>query len=164
MNAVIEEALRLSSPSLLVAREAVADTSILGHYVPRGTQVLVQLTGPSITSPHLEMESVGATRTQDNDQASPSRPRWADSNIGAFVPERWLKPDAENGKTTFDGQAGPNLAFAAGSRGCSGKRLAYLALRILTVLILWSFELEGCSENSQGDIGSIVRPKLITLG
>ena len=94
------------------------------------------------------MKSVGTTRTQENDQASPSRPRWADGNIGAFIPERWLKLDVGNGKTTFDGQAGPNLAFAAGSRGCSGKRIAYPALRILTVLILWSYELEGCSENS----------------
>jgi cytochrome P450 len=41
----------------------------------------------------------------------------------------------------FDPSAKPVLAFGLGLRGCFGKRLAYVEIRILITLIIWNFEL-----------------------
>jgi cytochrome P450 len=52
-----------------------------------------------------------------------------------FKPERWIVGDE------FDATAGPQLAFDLGTRGCYGKRLVYVEMRILLTLIVWNFEL-----------------------
>jgi cytochrome P450 len=49
--------------------------------------------------------------------------------------------DSATGAEVFDASAGPHMAFGAGLRGCFGKKLAYLELRLAIVLILWHFEL-----------------------
>ena len=55
----------------------------------------------------------------------------------------------EKGGEVFDSTAGPQLAFGLGPRGCYGRRMAFLQLRIFTVLLIWKFELLGC-EGAQG--------------
>jgi len=64
----------------------------------------------------------------------------------AFNPERWLKAKA-NGSRVFDATLGPHLGFGADPRGCIGRKLAYLELRLAIVLVLWHFELQKVPEH-----------------
>ena len=79
--------------------------------------------------------------------------QWNDNDRALFVPERWLVPvrggrneaDGEaDTEVEFDPAAGPSLPFGLGVRGCFGRRLAYMELRILFTLIVWNFELQLC--------------------
>lgn len=137
LEAVIEEALRLSGPVLAVVREAQVDTVVLGRRVPRGTQVIMQLRGPSITEREFAVDE--ALRSEGARSQKDARGAWA-ADPEAFLPERWLKTE-EGGATAFDSQAGPFLTFSNGVRGCFGRRLAYLELRFLMTLVFWNFEL-----------------------
>ncbi|KAK3950851.1 hypothetical protein QBC32DRAFT_6304 [Pseudoneurospora amorphoporcata] len=69
--------------------------------------------------------------------------RWDDGDLGEFKPERWLKTNKETGREDFDPLAGPMLTFGLGPRGCYGKRLAMMSLRIHFVMIVWWFRLGG---------------------
>ncbi|MEV0060445.1 cytochrome P450 [Nocardia sp. NPDC050718] len=90
LDLVFKETLRMCSPVGMLAREAVADTSILGHYVPKGT-----LIGLALSSGH-RME-----------------PWWSDPD--RFDPERFA-PDRREDKrhrTTF-------APFGGGAHKCIG--------------------------------------------
>jgi cytochrome P450 len=85
---------------------------------------------------------------------------WDPEDMAVFKPERWLVPASSPGQEKpqegqgeqfeFDSSAGPQLAFGLGPRGCFGKRLAYLQLRIMVTLILWNFELLSCPAELSG--------------
>ncbi|ROT40788.1 cytochrome P450 [Sodiomyces alkalinus F11] len=147
LDAVWEEALRLSAVS--VTREATCDTTLLGHHIPKGTVVFLLSNGPSFYGPSLPI---------DEDKRSPSSRaavprRWderGDVGMQAFHPERWLATD-EKGGVEFDATAGPQLVFGLGPRGCFGKRLAYLEARVITTMLIWSFELLPVPEALGGD-------------
>lgn len=62
-----------------------------------------------------------------------------------FNPDRWLKPDGNGGKV-FDPKAGPILSFGLGHRGCFGKRLAYLEMRMVLTLLIWNFQFKKLDE------------------
>lgn len=75
---------------------------------------------------------------------SGSQEEWTGPSLGfgrhdAFKPERWIVGGE------FDATAGPQLAFGLGTRGCYGKRLVYVEMRVLLTLIVWNFELLLCS-------------------
>ncbi|KAK6853116.1 cytochrome P450 [Apiospora arundinis] len=138
LDAVVEEILRVSGPVKTLFRTAVVDTTILGHHIPKGTQIFLPVTGPSFTAPAFTIEeSLRSPSCQSH--KSNMRSAWDESNAASFVPERWLQTE-EAGTQAFDSQAGPMLAFSLGIRGCFGRRLAYLQLRILMTLIVWNFE------------------------
>lgn len=141
LEAVIEESLRLSGPITAVVRQAQVDTTILGHQVPKGIEVLIPLRGPSITEAPFTIDE--SLRSESSRFHSHIRGSWKD-DPEAFIPERWLK--YEGGIVTFDSQAGPFLAFSSGTRGCFGRRLAYLQLKVLLVLLLWNLELASLPE------------------
>ncbi|KAH8888497.1 cytochrome P450 [Thozetella sp. PMI_491] len=137
LDAVIEEVLRLSPPFCLTSRQAIADTTILGQHVPKGTLIFINLEGPSFTSPKIqgkELRDVEAGRV---------RPYWDDSDIKSFIPERWMKTGESGSEPVFDNQAGPYLSFGGGARACYGKRVAYLQLKIMITLIVWNFRLKA---------------------
>lgn len=50
----------------------------------------------------------------------------------------------------FDPAAGPLLTFWLGVRRCFERRIAYLKLRLLLVLVVWEFELEMRLEGLSG--------------
>ncbi|KAI0132452.1 cytochrome P450 [Xylariales sp. AK1849] len=137
LEAVIEEILRLSGPIALVIREATVDTTVLGHPIPKGTQVFLSIEGPSFTAPGFSVDE--SSRSESSRSHKDARGTWDDASPEDFIPERWMI--AEEGDSTFDSQAGPFLAFSQGVRGCFGRRLAYLELRILMALLIWNFEL-----------------------
>jgi cytochrome P450 len=88
---------------------------------------------------------------------------WPAEDISIFKPERWLIPRVrddgnDNGirDEQFDPSAGPQLAFGLGPRGCYGRRLVYLEMRILFTLLLWRFELITCPKSLSG-YGTVLR-------
>lgn len=144
LEATMEEILRVGNTVPIVDREVVQDTTLLGHHIPKGTQVLFLNTGPSMLTPAFEMDE--SKRSPQACQAKTQA--WADEDIGLFKPERWLAE--ENGKEVFDSQSGPAMPFSLGIRGCFGRRLAYLELRLLLTVIVWSFEFLECPGDLSG--------------
>ena len=65
---------------------------------------------------------------------------WDVESLSVFDSARWLKT-SKHGIVVFDAGAAPQLAMGVGIRGCFGQRLAKLALKIATVVVLWNFEL-----------------------
>ncbi|KAK8080854.1 hypothetical protein PG997_008672 [Apiospora hydei] len=136
LDAVIEEVNRLNA--FTVTRHTLVDTQILGHPIPKGTEVFMVSNGPGFLSPHLPVDS---TKRTEASRAARLRDCWDESeDLTAFRPERWLATDAE-GYTEFDGAAGPQLVFGLGPRACWGRRLAKLEMRIVIALVVWNFEL-----------------------
>ncbi|KAK8105471.1 hypothetical protein PG999_008830 [Apiospora kogelbergensis] len=145
LDAVVEEILRVSGPVRTLFRSATVDTTILGHHIPKGTQIFLPVTGPSFTAPAFPIEeSLRSPSSQSHKKTM--RGTWDESNAADFVPERWLQLGEHGGTHAFDSQAGPMLAFSLGIRGCFGRRLAYLQLRILMTLIVWNFEFGSLPE------------------
>lgn len=159
LDATEEEILRCAPTIQEVDREAVVDTVILGHKVPKGTIVMIPSGGASLRSPGFNIDEASRhNSSQEAKKTGKSRQEWDPMDIGAFKPERWLVNDGNE----FDSASGPQLvsyipihmgdsklickAFSLGTRSCFGKRLAYLQLRILITLIVWNFELSRCPD------------------
>ena len=144
---MIEEILRCSSISGVV-RIAKEDTDVLGYHIPAGTDVYMMNGGPGFMSPGFEIdESRRSSSSQSNKDNSGGE--WDPANMGAFDPDRWLTRD-EKGAIVYNARAGPQLAFGLGPRGCFGKKLAYVELRIIFVLIIWHFELKKAPPELSG--------------
>lgn len=99
-------------------------------------------------SPGFEMDEEQRSAGSQAEKKEGRAREWDPSDISSFKPERWLVR-REKGEE-FDPTAGPFLAFGLGTRGCYGKRLAYLELRILLTLIVWNFELLTCPPELSG--------------
>lgn len=150
LEAYIEEILRLGGTLPILDRQTDRDTEILGHVVPKGTIVMMLNRGPSFTEPALDIDerlrspscrAAGKTRVTRS---------WDDEGMDVFRPERWLSTEessTNNGagtKEVYDSLAGPSLPFGLGTRGCFGRKLAYLKLRIIITLLVWEFKLLKC--------------------
>ncbi|KHN97204.1 cytochrome P450 monooxygenase [Metarhizium album ARSEF 1941] len=150
LDAVVEESLRVASVATLISRTATCDTHILGHSIPRGTDVLLSLTGPSLTEPAVPVAE--SRRTAACQQAKDGMPAWGE-DIGEYKPERWLRVERQDGREdvhVFNPHAGPSLAFSTGPRQCFGKKLALLQLKTTMALLLWNFELKEVHESLSG--------------
>lgn len=143
-DATMEEIQRFGGTSPVVDRQAVTDTELLGHHIPKGTVVVCLTMGPSMITPAFGIDEARRSPSCQAAFKEGKTKAWDTGDMGIFKPQRWLK----DGK--FDGSAGPLLAFGLGTRGCYGKRLAYLEMRILFTLILWNFELAECPGKLSG--------------
>ncbi|KAK1251828.1 hypothetical protein MKX07_007307 [Trichoderma sp. CBMAI-0711] len=146
LDAVMEETLRCAAVAALIVRTSTCDTQILGYHIPKGTDVLLALAGPSVTEPALPVRE--SDRSPESQECKDQVPYWGD-DVSEFEPERWLKQvkNAEGGyEEVFDPYAGPTLAFSAGPRQCFGKRLAYMKLRTVMTLLMWNFEFQPLHE------------------
>ncbi|KAK7946580.1 uncharacterized protein PG986_010901 [Apiospora aurea] len=161
LDAVIEESLRYAPPIPLLIRTARADTTLLGHAVPRGTDVFMPALGPGYTAPAAAVV-VEAVRSESS-RTKGWGGRWDEGDMHLFRPERWLKADEEDGsKQSFDPQAGPMITFGLGLRSCFGKRLAYLEMRMMLALLVWNFKfekLEGPLASNQANESITTYPK-----
>ncbi|PHH62804.1 hypothetical protein CDD81_6696 [Ophiocordyceps australis] len=140
LDAVLEESLRCASVVTLIVRTTTCDTQIQGYPIPKGTDVMIPLTGPSLTEPALRIPQTQCLEAEHV-------PGWGD-DVGEYRPERWLKrqSDGSSERLVFDAKAGPNLAFSAGPRQCFGKKQACLQLRMTVTLLLWNFVFEPVDE------------------
>ena len=147
LDAVVAEILRLGGAAPLLCRQgnlnhikplpadieiAKRDTHILGHFIPKGTEVMLlsHHTGlyDTVTNQHV-YSALDLLRPADAKERS--IPPWKDDGL-LFIPERWI--DA-NGK--FNSQAGPSYPFGAGLRSCFGSKLAvgYILQMVRQLLI-----------------------------
>ncbi|KAK0373422.1 cytochrome P450 monooxygenase [Colletotrichum limetticola] len=160
LDAFLEEILRLSRTASILTREAVTDTIVMGKFVPKGTTIFIFTQGASYVQPPLGVDEQVRSRTS---QEAKRVPDWLSDNVGKFCAGRWLVPKTgasgfseesvgkEDGWTLsdydFDPQAGPILTFGGGPRGCFGRRLAYLELRMVLALLVWNFAFNPCADN-----------------
>jgi cytochrome P450 len=146
MDAVMEEIIRHSLTEAGVVRTTVVDVEVLGHHIPKGTDVFLMGNGPSIFTPAFQIDD--SLRSPSALVAKNIVGTWNPDDIADFKPERWLVEG--DGRKVFDAAAGPLLTFGLGPRGCFGRRLAYLELRLVLLLIIWNFELQKCPEGLSG--------------
>jgi cytochrome P450 len=122
----------------------------MGYPIPKGTTVFVMSRGASYTEPAIPIPD--AQRSQSSLANRERVPPWDNGDVSDFKPERWLKTKTEvKGPGEFDNiehnsHAGPLLTFGGGPRGCFGKRLAYLELRMTLLLLVWNFSFEKCPQ------------------
>lgn len=110
--------MRHNSAAQIQVRVATVDTSILGHHIPKGTDVFFPICGPSFLDAPMKVNE--RTRSASSQEAKEKYGVWEVSDTGTFLPERWLMKDSE-GNETFNPRAGPSLPFGAGIRGCFGR-------------------------------------------
>jgi cytochrome P450 len=114
LKACIDEAMRISPPVPgLLARETVNDCTIDGQKLPEGTGV-----GVPIYTIHHNPEYFPEPFT--------------------YKPERWLDSDTatlEKARSAFN-------PFSLGARGCIGKSVAYMELRLAIARLVWKFDME----------------------
>ncbi|QIW95517.1 hypothetical protein AMS68_001035 [Peltaster fructicola] len=139
LEATLEEIYRMSGTSSAIFRKATTDAVVLGHVIPKGTDVCMVTFGPDFVEPSLPIDE--STRSASSQEAKSKSGVWDPVTVRDFRPERWLKSNAA-GEIEFDPKAGPSLLFGGGMRGCFGRKLAELQLKILLTLIIWNFELE----------------------
>ncbi|KAF2124032.1 cytochrome P450 [Dothidotthia symphoricarpi CBS 119687] len=135
LNAVLNETMRIFPPVPLTLRVAAHDTTILGHFIPEETTVVICPWAIN-TSVHL----------------------WGD-DAREFNPERWMGPGRAN-----TGGAESNFAittFLHGPRSCIGKDFAKAEFACLVAGLVGRFEMEledpGWELKIQG--GITARPK-----
>ncbi|KAK0647797.1 Cytochrome P450 27C1 [Lasiodiplodia hormozganensis] len=164
LDACIEEMLRLGNTVPAFDRQALRDTVLLGHFIPKGTVVFAMNNGPGMLSPAVDVDEAKRSESARGDEKMRRRP-WRNEGIARFQPERWLVgKDGERvgdvveeeeekdawSEAVFDAQAGPAAPFGGGVRGCFGRRLAYLEMRLFLTMVLWQFELLKCPEDVSG--------------
>ncbi|KAI9745454.1 MAG: hypothetical protein M1818_000988 [Claussenomyces sp. TS43310] len=132
LNAVCNEVLRYFAPVPLTVREAVVDTSILGHVVPKGTRIMLV---PSATNKDTSL--------------------WGD-DAGTFNPDRWM-PDISTSPHVRNGGAASNYAFMTflhGPRSCIGQ--GFSKAEFACLLAAWigrlEFELNDPAEMDQSKL------------
>ncbi|KAK1490152.1 cytochrome P450 [Colletotrichum tamarilloi] len=170
LDATMEEILRCAGTAPLVEREALCDTVLLGHPIPKGTQIFCLTQGASLRKPAYAIDEMRRNETCRIAVKNKGRvSEWDPADIANFKPERWLTSGSppnndqntnkeqfggaltDNGsQLEFDSTAGPQIAFGQGRRSCFGRRLAYVELRIFVSLIVWNFEILMCPEAISG--------------
>ncbi|KAI1387795.1 cytochrome P450 [Hypoxylon trugodes] len=149
LDAFIEETHRCGTTSSAVVRVAIRDTTILGHKVPKGSDIFLLNNGPSFQTRPFDIDE--SSRTATSREAKDKYGVWNPSTIQKFWPERWLVEEkAGSGEIRFDPYAGPVMAFGTGLRGCFGTKLASLELKIIITLIVWCFELQETPTSLSG--------------
>jgi len=150
LDASIEEILRCGPTVPGAMRECMVDTVVLGHQIPKGTQVFLFNQGASFREPSLAIDEKDRSPSCQASAKERGVREWDPQNMDAFRPERWLVQadgsSAGSDGLVFDSAAGPTMPFSLGIRACYGRRLAYLEMRILVTMLVWNFELLPCPE------------------
>jgi cytochrome P450 len=118
LDAVIEEVHRLTGAVGIQMRVATVDTDVLGHRIPKGTDVFMLTHSPDFVLPSIPIDE--SLRSNTSKESKGKNGSWDQATIADFDPERWLETD-EEGKVIFNSRAGPTMPFGAGPRGCFGK-------------------------------------------
>ncbi|RYP14064.1 hypothetical protein DL765_006598 [Monosporascus sp. GIB2] len=139
LNATIEETLRCAGTAARLMRVATTDTEILGHKIPAGTEIagLAAVRWLPVPVPE-ECRSASSRAALKKSGGKDWVHQPSAQDLDKFVPERWLKID-EVGNEIFDSGVLPQNSFGGGTRGCFGRRLALMELRIMITLTVMSF-------------------------
>ncbi|KIW12723.1 hypothetical protein PV08_10001 [Exophiala spinifera] len=164
LDAVIEEILRVGRTVPIGSRQATQDTVLLGYAIPKDTTVLYLNHGRSYFLPAGEIDESRRSPQSQEEKRNGNAPSWDASDASLFRPERWLKKtsSSSSGKPqkdddfVFNSQAGPINTFGLGLRGCFGRRLAYVELRIMLVMMIWNLELLRCPAELSGYASKLV--------
>ncbi|ROW07878.1 hypothetical protein VMCG_03462 [Cytospora schulzeri] len=139
LDGTCEETLRLAGTAKAQLRQAVVDTEILGCRVPKGAQVFLNLHINRAPHPVDELKRSASSQTAGA-KLGDGLQTYASRDVAAFEPRRWLTKDGKTGRDIFNPYAMPSLAFGGGLRGCPGRKLAEMEIRIAIVLIILNFE------------------------
>lgn len=151
LDAVIEEILRHGITAIGAGRATTREVTVLGHVIPKGVEVQLLAVGAGYVEPNTVNETIPeAVRSVSSREHKGQLGVWDDADVGEFKPERWLKRNNETGDEVFDMHAGPTLQFGGGMRGCFGKKLAYLEMKILVTIMIWTFEMLPVPEGLGG--------------
>jgi cytochrome P450 len=118
LDAFIEENHRCGNTVPAIVRVSTRDTVVLGHQIPKGTDVFMMTNGPSFQTREFAVDE--PMRSKSSQDSKDRYGVWNASDIEEFVPERWLVKDGM-GSLRFDPHAGPALPFGTGLRGCFGR-------------------------------------------
>ncbi|KAF2443839.1 cytochrome P450 [Karstenula rhodostoma CBS 690.94] len=139
LDAVIAETLRLSATGPVSFRQTLLPCEILGHAIPAGTPIILVTAGPSYASPAMPAiplvlrSSTSQAALLRKEKSSP-HPKHCMHDLQTFAPERWLVDDR------FDPNAVHMLPFSTGPRGCFGKKIAMLEMRVVIAILVLRFE------------------------
>lgn len=171
LDAFLHEVLRCRPALSFVLRETIRSTDILGYEIPPRTEILIPTFGPGMTEPPLRRTwTTEDASFGDQGEAIPgattpraAHPGWEDPE--RFRPGRWLRRGDGGGSAgaglRFDPHSGPFLTFGAGRRGCFGKPLACLSLRILLTLWIWNFDFEELPEDLRREVDFALQPAML---
>ncbi|KAL1869130.1 hypothetical protein Daus18300_005666 [Diaporthe australafricana] len=132
LDGACEEAFRLAGAAKAQLRRTLEDVEILGCKVPKGAEVFMNLQVNRLHATTDEFKRSAASQEHKREDE-------AERDLKSFEPRRWLVTDG-TGKTSFNANAIPALAFGGGYRGCLGVKLARMEFRIVVVLLILSFE------------------------
>lgn len=135
LHAVCQEVLRVYAPVPVTMREAVSDTTLMGHYVPKGSVIMLCTWAVNF-----------------------SKELWG-PDADEFKPERWMQPGQAN-----SGGATSNYAFLTflhGPRSCIGQRFAVAELACLLAAFVGRYEFKLTNPDEEPIIkgGITARPK-----
>lgn len=133
MNACIDEALRIFPPVPTGLTRTVPEggDTVAGEFIEGGTTVSVY--------------SWAATHCPEN---------FTEPDM--FIPERWLE-DAGDRQRFAQDKKDASQAFSLGPRGCIGKHLSYLELRLILANLLWHFDVARSDlDNGASDIWDVM--------
>ncbi|OAP61996.1 hypothetical protein AYL99_04199 [Fonsecaea erecta] len=135
LHAVCQEVLRLWAPVPLTLRDAACDTSILGHFVPKGTKVIL---APWAINHNTAL--------------------WGD-DASEFNPDRWTAPGQANAGGAVSNYA--FLTFLHGPRSCIGAKFAVAEFACLLAAFVGSWEFEMVDPDKPIEVkgGVTARPK-----
>lgn len=172
LDAFLHEILRCRPALSFVLRQTIHSTDVLGYAIPPRTQVFIPTFGPGMTESSLPRRgptAEGASQGEQREVVIPgsgdraTHPGWEDPE--RFRPGRWLhyggEGDLAREVPRFDPHSGPFLTFGAGRRGCFGKPLAFLSLRILLTLWIWNFDFEELPEDLRRDADFGLHPAML---
>ncbi|KAJ5880893.1 uncharacterized protein N7473_011946 [Penicillium subrubescens] len=134
LHAVCNEVFRIYPPAGLTRRVAVKNTSILGQFIPKGTEIVISPRALNV-----------------------SQELWG-PDAGIFNPNRWLKPSQANtggGLTNFS-----FMTFLHGPRSCIGQGFARGEFASLLAALAGTFEMTLAEESEIFiETGLTSRPK-----
>jgi cytochrome P450 len=127
LTAVIHEGLRMAPPVGADMSREVLDggTTIDGKYYPKGTLVAT---------------AVWAMHYNTDHYAEPLK----------FLPERWIAGEAGSTDASVALAESAFCAFSTGPRGCIGKNMAWLEMRVVLAKLVWKFEVRQHAHNNLG--------------
>nr|POF14325.1 putative cytochrome p450 4d14 [Quercus suber] len=140
LNGVCNETLRLYPTVPITIRNVVRPTTLVGHALPVGIQVLL--------SPWAINRS----------------PKLWGADADRFVPDRWIDTDAATGERKPNNAGGApsnyaNLTFLHGPRSCIGQGFAKAELRALVAAFVGSFQMDLADPNEDVVPSGVVTTK-----